>query len=98
MMSTIADQGRPVPLMMPPGRGSPQNLRLGEASEPPVRPSVFCGRCITSFRLCPGSILPGRIYILQRLPLVGLNVHGVTAFWLSPTTSCSLPEGGAALS
>ena len=92
MMGTIADQGRPVPLMMPLRRGSPQNPLLGEASEPSVRPSVVCGCCITS-SLYPGSIPPGRIYILQRLSLGGFNVHGVTAFWVSPTTCCSLPEG-----
>ena len=44
MMSTIANQGRPVPLMMPLRRGSPQNPRLGEASETPVRPlALFVG-------------------------------------------------------
>ena len=78
---------------MPLRRGSPQNPRLGEASEPPVRPCVVCGRCITSSRPYPASLPPGRIYILQRLSLGGFNVHGVTAFWVSPTTCCSLPEG-----
>ena len=98
MMSTIDDQGRPVPLLMPLRREFAQNPRLGEASEPPVRPYVVCGCCITSSRPYPGSLPTGRIYILQHLPLGGFNVHGVTAFWVSPTTCCSLPEGGAARS
>ena len=76
---------------MPLRRGSPHTPRLGEASESPVRPSVFAGTVSPPL----GSILALSLLVVLTSCSAspGFNVHGVTAFWVSPTTCCSLPEG-----
>ena len=95
LRGSVVAAERPVPLLMPLQRGSPRNLWLGEASESTVRPPILRKRCLTPSRPYPSSLPIGLITLLRHLPLNGLNFYGITAFFMSLATCCSLAGAGA---